>query len=522
MSLYNLKDFLLISPALVLTGAGLLVLSFQVILPEFRLWFSYWTAVLAAAFVSLLILANLPFPIDMEFLEPLRFLKNASSFKDQMGWNPYNALFSLSVSFSTLLILLLARRALTHLNLNLSEAYQMILFSSAGFIFFILSNHLMVMFVSLELATLPIFVLAGWDRKLKTSNEAGMKYFLLSVFSIAFFLLGIAFVYGSLGTIDLIHISQTAASSKSMPISPNYLTMGIFLILISLAFKVALFPLHVWVVDVYEKSITIVTAFMASLAKIASVAVMFKVLYYFSHFIVSDLLNARQFFHQIFVWFAVGSMFYGNIASLVQTNLKRIFAFSSIAHTGYMAAIFCLITNANVEEYLNDTLTSLLFYVFSYSITTILIFGVITNLEASLKVKKHTGIHLEDIKNLSAKNPLAAFLISASSLSFAGIPPLVGFYAKFYLLKTLLMAKMYWLAFFISVNSLIAVYYYARIFFYSYWFGDEGSKHPLSRSQLWKGYGSRASVFTLASIILLLGIFSPPLTDWIANYIGLL
>ena len=510
MGLFNLKDLLLISPALTLTGAGLLVLFFQVILPKFRLWFSYWVAVLAAVFVSLLILVNLPHGI--EFLEPFKFLENSkdTAFKDQISWNPYNALFSLSLSFSTLLILLLSRRALIHLNLNFSEAYQMLLFSSAGLIFFILSNHLIVMFISLELASLPIFVLAGWHRKLKSSNEAGMKYFLLSVFSIAFFLLGIAFVYGSLGTIDLIHISKTASNSDSILINPSYLTTGIFLILFSLAFKVALFPLHAWVPDVYEGSITIVTAFMASLVKIASVAVMFKVLHHFSHFIVSDLLDAKQFFYQTLVWLAICSMFYGNISALVQTNLKRIFAYSSISHAGYMAALFWLAANADAKEYLSDASASLWFYVFSYSITTVLVFGVIAYLEEFLKIKKNTGVQLEDIKNLSTKKPFAAFLISAASLSFAGIPPLVGFYAKFYLLKTLLLAKMYWLAFFISINSLIAVYYYARIFFYSYYFDNERSEYLVGRPQLWKGLDPKASILVLASIILLLGIFSPP------------
>ena len=524
MNPFSLKDFLLLTPALTLTGAGLLVLLSQVLLPRYRLWSSYWIAVLATIFAGLFILINLPSADSSAPLVALKILENSkgTAFYDQISWDPYNALFSLGIAVSTLLVLLLARNILINMNLHLSEVYQLILFSSAGLIFFTFSTHLIVMFISLELASLPIFVLAGINRKERSSNEAGIKYFLLSVFSIAFFLLGAAFIYGSLGTLDLIKISNMSLESGNSLILPNYLTAGILLMVISLAFKVALFPLHAWVADVYEGSITIVTAFMAGLIKIASIAIMFKILYYFSHFIVSDLLNSEQFFYQVLIYLAVGSMFYGNIVALVQTNLKRIFAYSSIAHAGYMATTFWLGANANATQHLNEAATSLFYYVFSYAITTILVFGMIAYLELTFGLKKKAGIHLEDIKGLSGKKPLVAFLISASSLSFAGIPPLVGFYAKFYLLKTLLTAKMYWLAFFISLNSLIAIYYYVRIFLYSYWLKEEKPQRAEKNTSLiWKEFDSRVSISVSAFIILVSGIFSPLIIHWISHNIDL-
>ena len=538
MNLISWKDFLVAFPALTLVAGGIFIVIFQVVLPRYRAFISYLITILslfvalAYLVISLGWLDIMTLPVSFKG-EGIHGATNFIAFQGHFILGRYEALYSFAIILFACFIILMGKKVLMSLNLNLVEAYQMMLFSTAGLVFFICSNNLIMLFLSLELSSLPTFVLAGWDRKSKSANEAGIKYFLLSAFSVSFLLLGIAFVYGACGSTDLSVISRLYDKSPAF-IHTYYMAGGLSLILVGLMFKAALFPLHAWVADVYEGSITVATNFMAALVKIASVGVIFKILISFSGFILYGLTPAeKERWELLFLILAVGSMFYGNITALVQTNLKRLFSYSSIAHAGYMASLFWL---ACQPEYRQEASIALFFYVFSYAAASTLVFGTISYLEilhdSTKNIQKssdelllieetkelnplnqlnqsndhHKIITLENLKGFSQTNPIASFLLSAASLSFAGIPPLIGFYGKFYILKVLITAKMYPLAFFVSINSLIAVFYYARILFYSYWYSEESKVS--SSPTLFLGFGSKISVALISLTLFTLGIIS--------------
>ena len=518
MNLVKSNDFLTILPALIPAVGGLCVLLAQITLPRFRSLVSFWLT-LSFLFIALVVVGlSLGWGegffaafMSLDMIVPASY-EDQLAFGGQINWSRYEALYSFATLAFIMVIVLMSKKVFVRLNLDLVEVYQMMLFSGSGLILLICSNNLIMLFLALELSSLPIFVLAGWDRKLKSCNEAGIKYFLLNAFSVAFLLLGIAFVYGVCGSVDLDLIPERSRQAFRFG-ADSYLRGGIVLMLVGLCFKAALFPLHAWVADVYEGSLTVVTAFMASLVKIASFAVLFKILAAFSGFILHESHQTSFPLSSILVALAVASMFYGNITALAQKNLKRLFAYSSIAHAGYMAALLPL---AYSSEYSKEASDVLFFYVVSYALASTLSFGVIAFLElppepsrGSKKSKegKNKQIEWDHLKGLSERHPYASFLLCVSALSFAGIPPLVGFYGKFYILKILLSAKMYALAIILSINSLIAVFYYARVFFYSYWFSDDGNKTKEPRA-LFPSPVSWIPMTILGLLTILLGIFS--------------
>ena len=509
MSLIQTSDFLTLLPIGIPCAGGLLILLVQISLPKFRSFLSYWLSVLCLIITILLISLSLtltekfsPALSSLSWLPGSELNMQASNlaFGGQIVWSRYEAIYSLAIACFALIILVMGRTSLIKQKLNLVEAYEMILFSVTGLILFICSNNLIIMFLSLELSSLPIFVLAGWNRKIKSCNEAAIKYFLISAFSVAFFLLGTAFIYGAYGSVDLNTISNIPRLIALFN-DQSYSKAGFILLLMSLCFKAALFPLHAWVADVYEGSITVVTAFMAALIKIASVGVIFKLLRIFSPFIITETDITMSPIYLILSLLAAFSMFYGNITAITQKNLKRLFAYSSIAHAGYMASLFPL---AFSTTYADKASEILIFYVLSYAITSTLAFGVISFLETSEKSPRI--IHLDTIKGLADRYPYLAFLLCLSAFSLAGIPPLIGFYGKFYLLKALLDTKMYVMAILLSLNSLIAVFYYARIFFHSYWFGADVQKEK--RKTLLSGFSHWVSISLLGTATVILGILS--------------
>ena len=320
MNLVKSSDFLILLPAAIPCAGALFVLLIQISLPKARSCLGYWSSLFFLFSTLCLLIISLGwdggifssvftaiFPSLRDVLIPAHN-KGMTAFDGQIIWGTYEAMYSFAIVSLALIIMVMARKTLISLNLNLIEAYQMMLFSVSGLILFICSHHLILLFIALELATLPVFVLVGWNRKLKSCNEAGIKYFLLSAFSIAFVLLGIAFVYGACGSIDFAIISQTFKQANFY-VNVNYLKAGLILLIFGLGFKVALFPLHAWVADVYEGSITIVTAFMAALIKIASIGVIFKLLKTFASFVAIDVTIIESPVYLILMILAIASMF---------------------------------------------------------------------------------------------------------------------------------------------------------------------------------------------------------------------
>ncbi|MDH5716146.1 MAG: NADH-quinone oxidoreductase subunit N [Spirochaetia bacterium] len=514
MSFFQVTDIIAIFPHLILVSGALIILILQISLPRYRTESAFIISIIAVTISTLISIFGLSSEALVSifgqgasgltysgFLIGFDKLSKISAFSGHTIWNAYSGLYVFGILSCLLLTLLFTPKILKDINLNLSEAYQMILYTGAGLLFFVTANNLIMIFIGLELASLPLFVLAAWDRKNKSANEAGMKYFLLGVFSVAFLLLGSALLYGASGSMNLLDINGLIEGTGISTDMKRLYSAGLILVLVGIGFKVALFPFHGWVADVYEGSLTIVTAFMAGLVKIASVSVFYKLMILLGKPMGEPIMLT-------IIILSVLSMFYGNFTALVQTNIKRMFAFSSISHAGYMAALF-VIPNTSRTGYLihAEASGSLFFYAWGYALGSILVFGVIAYLEnITKKNNDRVQITFEDLKGLSKRNPISAFLLSMGSLSFAGIPPLVGFYGKFYLLRVLFKENEIFLALMVTINSLIGVYYYARVVFNCYWdFEDEKSEE---KSFAFKSVSAWISGISLGILILIIGIFS--------------
>ena len=484
---FKIHDLYVSLPFLTLIMGGLLVLFVQLVFPSGKVKISFGVAVstiLLSLFFILQGVGDIPsLLVDSSF--------RISSFGGHLVWNAFTALYSTLALLCLLVIVLAMPKLLTSLDVHFSETYQLVLYIAAGVILLISSNSLITMFVSLELASLPLFVFAGWHRTSKFSNEAGIKYFLLSMLSVAFLLLGIAFLYGSSGSFFFDDIQKIKFQLFS-GFSVNLYVIGFIFVFIGIGFKVAFFPLHIWVVDVYEGTITIFTTLMASIVKIVAIGFLFKLVYYLYH------VNILPNFSDTILYLSVASMFYGNLAALRQKNLKRIFAFSSIAHAGYMLALFQYVNHSYHQSSIHS---SLFIYLVSYVVAVLLVFMIIAYLEYAKKENKI--IELKDIQGLSKNNPYIAFALSVGCLSFAGIPPLLGFYGKLYLLQALLQNKLYLLSILVAINSFIAIFYYARIVLYSYW-RDNKSENTYKLKSFYPYV-----MFTVLTLTLwVLGVFS--------------
>lgn len=498
----GVNDFFTVAAPALLAAGGLLVLILQLILPKHRTEAAFWVTVLTLGTGIFFGLtpeawpeALIPFILDGNVANITSGTLVVSGFMEQVMMSGYVYQYTILIMVAMLAIVLIGKKVLREANLNMVEVYMLYLFSGTGLLLLVSAADLMTLFLGLELSSLPMYVLAGFSRKDKRSSEAGLKYFLLSAFSSAFLLLGIALLYGSSGSTNLnyIYASQTGSLSQTLSV------LGWSMLLLALAFKVALFPAHGWVADVYEGSTTIFTAFLAALVKIAAVGAFFRVSEYIpvtSQAVIAPALTI----------FLIASMFYGNIAALAQSNLKRVFAFSSIAHAGYMGTMFVLPTTEPVDSLLRaEASASLFFYVAGYAMTTILIFSLLAYMEKN--ESGEGGVTWDSLKGLSKRSPWAAYFLSIASLSFAGIPPLLGFFGKYYILRVLVKEELLLLALMLSINSMIGVYYYAKVVFYSYWdFEDETSDNTYKPA--FRGNLAQITASVLSFMILLLGVIS--------------
>ncbi|RMH73209.1 MAG: NADH-quinone oxidoreductase subunit N [Gemmatimonadetes bacterium] len=359
------------------------------------------------------------------------------------------ALFSYIIFLvSTGLTLLLSMRYLSEEDIQFGEYYALLLLAATGAMLMASGLDLMTIFIGLEILSISVYILAGFARRNERSLESALKYFLLGAFATGFFLYGIAMVYGATGTTNIKVISQVVSEGTIR--SQSFLWIGIALLVAGFGFKVALFPFHVWTPDVYEGAPTSVTAFMSTAVKAAGFAAFGRV-----------FLSALQPMHADWtgiLWIlAVFTMFFGNITAIAQRSVKRMLAYSSIAHAGYML-IAIIAGDANLSS------GSLLFYLLGYAFTNVAAFGIVIYLSR----KGETEFDGKDYAGLAIRHPWLAFVMAVCMVSLAGIPPTAGFMGKFYIFSAAIKAKFYWLAVLGVINSVISVYYYLRVIFVMY------------------------------------------------------
>jgi NADH-quinone oxidoreductase subunit N len=368
-----------------------------------------------------------------------------SAFSGLVAADPFSIFFSHLVGLVAVLVILAAAPYLDRERLADAEFYALILFATAGMGVLASSQELLTAFIGLELSSISSYILAGYRRDTLKSGESSMKYFLLGSFATAFFLYGIALVYGVTGTTNLLKMDAADLNS-------TMLKLGLALILIGLGFKVAAAPFQIWTPDVYEGAPTPVTALFSAGPKAAAFALLLR--------IFANVPAATQFWFWAFWILAVLTMFAGNLGALLQTNVKRLLAYSSIAHAGYILVAFAAVTKLKGTEIgASPAYAAVLFYLLTYALVKVGAFTIVSQFGGA--GEKH--LQLDDFAGLAERQPVVAAVLSLFLLSLLGLPVTAGFLGKFYIFKAAVDSNLIWLAVVMAINSVIGAYYYIRL-----------------------------------------------------------
>ncbi|MGE5461794.1 MAG: NADH-quinone oxidoreductase subunit N [Syntrophothermus sp.] len=375
--------------------------------------------------------------------------REVTSFSNMVMLDGFSVFVNSLLLISGLLGIALSFGYIKRMNIERGEYYTLMLFSIAGMMLMAQAGDLIVVFLALELLSIPLYVLAAFDRPRPESEEAGLKYFLLGAFATGFIVYGTALVFGATGTTSLSGIVAFIGSSSGTP--GMLLTIGAALILVGLGFKIAAVPFHMWTPDVYQGSPTSVTAFMAAGAKIAGFAALLRVFATAFPSIAADMTGV--------LWaISAATMILGNVIAISQTNIKRMLAYSSIAHAGYILMAFVPYGNPN-PAIASQSVAAGLFYLVAYALTNFGTWGVVIALERA----EGRGLEIKDYAGLGRKYPALAAAMTIFMLSLIGLPPTLGFVGKFYLFSSVIAGGFYGLAIIGVLTSLISAYYYLRV-----------------------------------------------------------
>jgi NADH-quinone oxidoreductase subunit N len=409
------------------------------------------------------------------------FLFKASVIIDYLS-----SLMKIITLLAAFLVLIISSNYLKTFKIFKIEYPILILSSVLGMMIMISSNDLIVFYMGLELQSLALYVLATFNRDQLKSSEAGLKYFVLSALSSGLLLYGCSLIYGFTGSTNFDLIADQLNSSEYA------LTFGIVFILVGLAFKISAVPFHMWAPDVYEGSPTSVTLFFTMVPKIAALTVFIRFLYV-------PFLNLIDQWQMIVIFLSIASMLFGAIAAIGQTNLKRLIAYSSIGHVGYMLAGLATGTN--------DGIKSSIIYIIIYLFMNLGLFSCLLMMRRNNKYYED----IKDLSGLSRNHPLLSLSLLVILFSLAGIPPLAGFFAKFYIFNSVLQQSMYFLAIVGLISTVVAAFYYLRIIKIIY-FDKEIEKYDTDHS-LWLKFSLSASTI----LVLLYFIFPSQLIEVISR-----
>ncbi len=383
------------------------------------------------------------------------------------------------------------------------EFYVLLLVAMLGCVFLVSSTHFASFFLGLEVLSVALYALVAYARSRPTDIEAGVKYLVLAATSSAFLLFGMGLVYAHAGTMELVELSRLAATPWQRGDLVGFVGMG--LILVGIAFKLALAPFHYWAADVYEGSPAPVTALIATASKGAVFAVLLR---YFG----AMQIQMREPFLIVFTVVAIATMFTGNLLALLQEDIKRLLAYSSIAHMGYLLIAFLAGGGRAV--------TAVTFYLLAYFITTLGAFGVIT----ALSDKETDFSPIDNYRGLASRHRVLGTVLAAMMFSLAGIPLTAGFLAKFYVLLAGVGSAFWLLVIVLVVNSVIGLFYYLRIIIAIYEPGEPApGETPVPYSYRPAPSGSILGGLVLAVLTLLLvwlGIYPGPVIYWIGLFAG--
>jgi len=362
-------------------------------------------------------------------------------YSGMMLFDNYAIAFSAITIISTILIILLSKGYFEKISSHVAEYYAIILFSLAGIIVMVSYYNLVMLFIGIEIMSVSLYILAGIKKNDFASNEAALKYFLMGAFSTGFLLFGIALIYGSVGSFGLQDIRDWVLAHPRN-IDPMFY-VGIALIIVGLCFKVGAAPFHFWTPDVYEGSPTLVTAFMSTVVKTAGFAA-------FLRLFTECFSTLSAFWMPALLVITILTLFIGNITALYQRSFKRMLAFSSISHAGYL--LFAIVALGA------SSANSVFVYATAYSIASIIAFGSL------ILVSQQSGSdNFDSFNGLAKKNPFLALVLTISMLSLAGIPLTAGFMGKFFMFSSALSQYQVWLVVLAVINAIISIFYYFRV-----------------------------------------------------------
>jgi len=392
--------------------------------------------------------------------------------------------FKILVLFGSAASIIISKDYFLGIKLINFEIPILLLFSTLGMMLMISANNLMSMYLAIELQSLSLYVAAAIKRDSLSSAESGVKYFILGALSSGILLYGFSLIYGFTGSMNFNEINSYLLRYENLNLG---LIFGLVFVMVGLAFKVSAVPFHMWTPDVYEGAPNSITAFFAIVPKISAVALIYR-------FCLVPFENFYLEWSQIVIFLSVASMFLGAIAAIAQSNIKRLLAYSSIGHIGY---ILIALVAAN-----DDGVKASSIYMFSYMVMNIAIFAILL----SIKVKNEYLVNISDLKGISKSNPIVSLCIAIIMLSMAGIPPFIGFFGKFYVFIAAIENELYVLSILGVLASVISAYYYLRIIKIMY-FDEKNNEEQL----IFKISFQSKVILSLSLFIIICFIFYPSL-----------
>ena len=438
-----------------------------------------------------------------------------STFQGMFRLDGLTVFLSVVMLSAAILTVLISASYVEHLEgrMPIGEFYVLLAFAVLGSMITSAAGDLVLIFVGIELSSLATYILTAFAKRRATSIEGALKYFLLGIFASAILVYGMAWTYGLTGSTNLDEIAAHMASvtANGGRLEPSLL-LALLLLVVGLGFKIAAVPFHMWTPDAYDGAPTPVTAYMSVVPKAAGFAAIIRIL-------IQGLGPLRDDWHMLIAILALVTMFFGNIVAISQRNVKRMLAYSSIAHTGYMmvglAAYEVLgpgFGDGSASSSADNAISSLLYYMLAYTFMNIGAFAVIAWIQ-----HRGAGIMLDDFSGLASRQPVAAAAMAVFMVSLMGIPPLLGFYAKYYVILAAIEADMLWLALAVVLASAVSAYFYLRVVAVMYFHPSPDKDLKPNRTALLNvGIG----VMVVANIVL--GLFSSSVIDLADKWSGAL
>jgi NADH-quinone oxidoreductase subunit N len=471
----NLNDLLTILPFVIVVSWACIVLLIDLFIPRGH---KGWTAGLAALGMFIALAVTIA-----------RFGQTSQAFSGMVTEDGFSTFVNILALSGGLIGVTLAYDYINRMGIERGEYYSLMLFSISGVMLMSMAGNLIIVFLSLELLSVPLYVLSGIARPRSESEEAALKYFLLGTFSTGFLVYGIALVFGATGSTSL---SAIAAATGNGSANLGLLAAGAGLLLIGMGFKVAVVPFHMWIPDVYQGAPSAVTAFMSVIAKVGGFAALLRV------FTLAFPAIADKWVPLFWVLAAL-TMILGNVVAIVQSNIKRLLAYSSIAHSGYIMMALVEIGQKNLT---NNAVSAALFYLLGYAFTNFGAWAVVIALERA----EGKGLNIEDYAGLSRKYPGLAAAMLVFMFSFIGVPPTLGFLGKFYLFSVVVEGGNIPLAIIAVLTSLISAYYYLRVVVVMYMQDGE----PQAHRERWL----MTTTLVVAVATVVMSVASAPLFTW--------